>query len=56
MKLTLNIQKLKNLSRDKKDLPVDMTPRVGGGITGTVCGPVKTTVPTWACPTYYYLC
>ena len=31
MKLKLNKNKLKNLSQDKKRLPADMTPQVGGG-------------------------
>ncbi|SFD64903.1 hypothetical protein [Pseudoalteromonas denitrificans] len=31
MKLKLNKKKLKNLSKDNKSLPADMTPQVGGG-------------------------
>ncbi|SFD27105.1 hypothetical protein [Pseudoalteromonas denitrificans] len=31
MKLSLNKKKLKNLSKDNKALPSDMTPQVGGG-------------------------
>ncbi len=31
MKLKLNKKKLKNLSKDNKALPLDMTPQVGGG-------------------------
>ncbi len=31
MKLELNKKRLKNLSRDSKALPLDMTPQVGGG-------------------------
>ncbi|WDE02112.1 MULTISPECIES: hypothetical protein [Thalassomonas] len=32
MKLKLNKKKLKNLSKDHKSLPAEMTPQVGGGI------------------------
>ncbi|WDE02111.1 MULTISPECIES: hypothetical protein [Thalassomonas] len=32
MKLKLNKKKLKNLSKDKKSLPAEMTPQVAGGI------------------------
>ncbi|WDE04321.1 hypothetical protein SG34_023725 [Thalassomonas viridans] len=32
MKLKLNKKKLKNLSQDKKSLPAEATPQVGGGI------------------------
>ncbi|WDE02747.1 MULTISPECIES: hypothetical protein [Thalassomonas] len=39
MKLKLNKKKLKNLSKDKKSLPAEMTPQVaGGGITGPSSG------------------
>jgi len=31
MKLKLNKKKLKNLSKDNKALPANMTPQVGGG-------------------------
>jgi len=31
MKLKLHKKKLKNLSNDKKSLPVDITPKIGGG-------------------------
>ncbi len=31
MKLQLNKKKLKNLSKDNKVLPADMTPQIGGG-------------------------
>ena len=31
VKLKLNKKKLKNLSKDKKDLPAEMTPQVAGG-------------------------
>ncbi|SFD27083.1 hypothetical protein [Pseudoalteromonas denitrificans] len=31
MKLSLNKKKIKNLSKDTKSLPADMTPQVGGG-------------------------
>jgi len=31
MKLQLNKKKLKNLSKDNKALPADMTPQVAGG-------------------------
>ncbi|SFC92012.1 hypothetical protein [Pseudoalteromonas denitrificans] len=31
MKLKLNKKKLKNLSKDQKSLPADMTPQVAGG-------------------------
>jgi len=31
MKLKLNKKKIKNLSKDNKALPVDMTPQIGGG-------------------------
>ncbi|WDD97841.1 hypothetical protein [Thalassomonas actiniarum] len=35
MKIKLNKQKIKNLSRDQQALPQEMTPQVaGGGITG----------------------
>lgn len=33
MKLKLNKKKLKNLTKDTKALPVDMTPQVAGGYT-----------------------
>lgn len=31
MRLKLNKKKLKNLSNDKKSLPIDITPKIGGG-------------------------
>ncbi|WP_281560218.1 hypothetical protein [Thalassomonas sp. RHCl1] len=37
MKLKLNKKKLKNLSQDKKRLPAEMTPQVGGGLSGEPC-------------------
>lgn len=43
MKLKLNKKKLKNLSKDNKALPENMTPKVAGGIGDLV-------------PTDRYLC
>ena len=37
MKLKLNKKKLKNLSKDSKVLPSDMTPQVGGGSVDWMC-------------------
>ncbi|WDE12124.1 hypothetical protein [Thalassomonas haliotis] len=50
MKLKLNKKKLKNLSDDKKALPENMTPQVGGGYT--------TRPWTWYCeePTNILMC
>ncbi len=41
MKLKLNKKKLKNLSKDNKALPLDMTPQIGGASPDTDDG--------WAC-------
>ncbi|WDE07726.1 hypothetical protein SG34_013000 [Thalassomonas viridans] len=38
MKLKLNKKKLKNLSKERKDLPKDMTPLVAGASGGGGCG------------------
>ncbi len=38
MKLQLNKKKLKNLSKDNKALPMDVTPQVGGGGQGACSG------------------
>ncbi len=37
MKLKLNKKKLKNLSKDNKVLPMEMTPQIGGGRGQGVC-------------------
>jgi hypothetical protein len=45
MKLKLNKKKLKNLSKDRKSLPAEMTPQIaGGGIFDelTVAGKIYT--------------
>lgn len=41
MKLQLNKKKLKNLSKDNKALPMDVTPQVGGG-SGIRCNEFRT--------------
>lgn len=45
MKLKLNKKKLKNLSKDNKVLPVELTAQIGGGRD-----PVKTTDMSYLCP------
>jgi hypothetical protein len=52
MKLTLNKKTIKNLSKDAKALPADMTPQVGGGAESKFC-PVPTTHETGVCNTNY---
>ncbi len=52
MKLTLKKQELKNLSSDLQDLPMEATPKVGGGISDAAGCPVTTGQP-WSevqCP------
>jgi hypothetical protein len=41
MKLKLSKKKLKNLSKDNKALPMDVTPQVGGG-SGLRCNEFRT--------------
>ena len=45
MKLKLNKHKLKNLSRDNKALPAEMTPQIGGA------GGIVLPTAGWACQT-----
>ena len=48
MKLKLNKKKIKNLSKDNKTLPADMTPQIAGGFSAYGCGPISD--PNYSCP------